>query len=144
MNVIGIDPGQNGAIVTYDKDFLRIFPMKDKGEIEIACEIKSMSEKHTTCYLEKVHSMPSQGVASTFKFGKGYGFLRGCLTLSGVEIIDVTPQKWQKELDCRTKGDKNVTKNKAKELFKDVKVTHGIADGLLIAYYGWLKEEGKI
>jgi hypothetical protein len=39
-------------------------------------------------------------------------------------------------MSCLTKGDKNVTKSRAQELFPEVKVTHAIADALLIAEYG--------
>jgi hypothetical protein len=35
-----------------------------------------------------------------------------------------------------TKGNKNITKQKAQELFPGIKVTHAIADALLIATYG--------
>jgi hypothetical protein len=35
-----------------------------------------------------------------------------------------------------TKGDKNVSKRKAQELFPQIKVNHYIADALLIAAYG--------
>ena len=44
--------------------------------------------------------------------------------------------RWQKYLGCLTKGDKNVSKAKAQELFPDLKITHAIADSLLIAEYG--------
>jgi hypothetical protein len=35
-----------------------------------------------------------------------------------------------------SKGDKNVTKRRAQQLFPQLKVTHAIADALLIAEYG--------
>jgi hypothetical protein len=35
-----------------------------------------------------------------------------------------------------TKGDKNVSKRRAQELFPQLKVTHATADALLIAEYG--------
>lgn len=87
-------------------------------------------------YLEQVHSMPGQGVASSFKFGQGYGALEMALTAVGIAFERVTPQKWQKALGCLTKGDKNVSKRKAQELFPTMKVTHATADALLIAEWG--------
>jgi hypothetical protein len=39
-------------------------------------------------------------------------------------------------MGCLTKGDKNVSKRKAQELFPSTKVTHAIADSMLIAAYG--------
>ena len=79
--------------------------------------------------------MPGQGVASSFKFGQGFGHLEMALTASGIPHTYVAPQKWQKELQCLTKGDKNVSKARAQQLFPHIKVTHAIADALLIAEY---------
>lgn len=87
-------------------------------------------------YIERVHSMPKQGVASSFTFGRSYGFLRGCLIASGIPFEEVTPQTWQKALGCLSRGDKNVTKAKAQQLFPSLKITHATADALLIAEYG--------
>ena len=58
------------------------------------------------------------------------------LTAAGIPFERVRPQQWQKSLGCLTKGDKNVTKRKAQELFPMMKVTHATADALLIAEYG--------
>jgi crossover junction endodeoxyribonuclease RuvC len=87
-------------------------------------------------FLEAVHSMPGQGVASSFKFGRGYGFLRGVITALKYPLHDVSPQKWQKALGCMSRGDKNVTKQMAQQLFPGLKITHSIADALLIMEYG--------
>ena len=85
--------------------------------------------------IEHVHSMPGQGVASSFKFGQGFGHLEMALTAARIPFTYVTPQKWQKELGCLTGGDKNVSKSRAQQLFPHIKVTHAIADSLLITEY---------
>ena len=76
------------------------------------------------------------GVVSAFTFGRGYGNIEMALTAAGIPFERVRPQVWQKALGCLTKGDKNITKRKAQELFPSIKVTHAIADSLLIANYG--------
>jgi hypothetical protein len=58
------------------------------------------------------------------------------LTAAGIPFTRIRPQVWQKKLGCMTKGNKNITKQKAQELFPSIKVTHAIADALLIATYG--------
>jgi hypothetical protein len=58
------------------------------------------------------------------------------LTAAGIPFTRVRPQIWQKELNCLTGGQKNITKQRAQELFPSIKVTHAIADALLIAKYG--------
>jgi hypothetical protein len=87
-------------------------------------------------YLEQVYSSPQQGVKSAFTFGNGFGHLEMALTAAGIPFTRVRPQIWQKELNCLTGGQKNITKQRAQELFPSIKVTHAIADALLIAKYG--------
>ena len=87
-------------------------------------------------YIEQVHSSPQMGVKSAFTFGNGFGHLEMALTAAGIPFTRIRPQVWQKELGCLTKGDKNVSKRKAQELFPSMKVTHATADALLIAKYG--------
>jgi hypothetical protein len=58
------------------------------------------------------------------------------LTAAGIPFERVRPQAWQKAMGCMSKGDKNITKRKAQELFPQIKVTHATADALLIATYG--------
>lgn len=86
--------------------------------------------------IEKVHSMPKQGVASSFKFGQSYGFLRGLLIALEIPFQSVAPGVWQRSLGCLSGGDKRVTKAKAQELYPELKVTHATADALLIATFG--------
>jgi hypothetical protein len=57
------------------------------------------------------------------------------LTAASIPFERVRPQAWQKALACMTKGDKNVSKRRAQELFPSMKITHAIADSLLIAEY---------
>jgi crossover junction endodeoxyribonuclease RuvC len=93
--------------------------------------------------LELVHSMPKQGLASTWKFGVNYGELRMALTATKIPFKEVTPQKWQREFGLPTLrqcgGSKPAKKNKHKEraqqLFPDLKITHAVADALLLAEF---------
>jgi len=86
--------------------------------------------------------MPKQGVSSTFKFGRGYGFLRGCLVALGIPFEDVTPQTWMRALNVPPRR-KNETKAQfkqrlrgvAQQLFPSEKITLATADALLIAEY---------
>lgn len=142
---IGIDPGQNGGIgiLTGAGQYVHSFKFKNQTDADISSEMFDylqdlrgvMNECSIFALLEKVHSMPKQGVASSFKFGSSFGFLRGMLTAHRIPWDFVSPQKWQKALSCQTKGDKNITKAKAQRLWPEQKITHAIADALLIAEY---------
>ena len=131
--ITGIDPGQTGGIafISGDNMYAYKMPETEKDIVELLCSYPDL-----VIFLESVHSFPGQGVSSTFKFGKGYGFLRGVITALEIPLHDVTPQKWQKFMGCMSKGDKNVTKQKAQQLFPKLKITHATADAILIAEYG--------
>lgn len=134
---IGIDPGQSGGIAFIPEDkaaWAVKMPETDTDLFHTLWDLGKYEDRIT--FLERVHSMPGQGVSSSFTFGEGYGKLQMALTALQIPYERVTPQKWQKALGCLTKGDKNVSKAKAQELFPHLKITHAIADALLIAEYG--------
>jgi crossover junction endodeoxyribonuclease RuvC len=139
---IGIDPGQSGGIAVVCSDGTGFaWPMMDteRDIYDHIISLKTWCNASVSAVIERVHSMPRQGVASTFKFGMGYGALRMALVASGLPWRDVTPQAWQKEIGCLTGGDKNVSKAKAQQLFPSLKITHATADCLLIAE--WLRRQ---
>ena len=134
--IIGIDPGTNGGIawITDGKPCVEKMPDTLQDLWELFRDISS--EGDCRAYLEQVHSSPQMGVVSSFTFGNGFGHLEMALTAAGIPFERVRPQVWQKAMGCMTKGDKNVSKRKAQELFPNMKVTHATADALLIASYG--------
>lgn len=135
---IGVDPGASGAIAGIDDDCRVVQVIRlSQTEREVAEQLGTLIGGYGTVYafIERVGAMPKQGVSSSFKFGQSYGFLRGILTASMVPFEEVTPQKWQGVMGCRTKGDKNVTKQKAGQFWPMVKVFHWNADALLLAEY---------
>ena len=136
MTTIGIDAGKNGGIawITDGKPCVEKMPDTLQDLWELFRDITSEGE--CRAYLEQIHSSPQMGVKSAFTFGNGFGHLEMALTAAGIPFERVRPQVWQKAMGCMTKGDKNVSKRKAQELFPNIKVTHAIADALLIASYG--------
>ncbi len=133
--IIGIDSGASGGVALYQNGIVKAWKMPET-ERDVFDLFEGFYFYDPTVFLEAVHSMPGQGVASSFKFGKGYGFLRGVVTALKYPLYDVTPQKWQKALSCLTRGDKNVSKAKAQQLFPHLKITHSVADSLLIMEFG--------
>lgn len=140
--IIGIDPGKSGGIAWLDDHGRALHVIKMPPTMaDLYAEISEpplMSGYSTSvfAYLEKVHSMPGQGVKSTFTFGEGFGALQMALTAAGIPYELVTPNKWMKAMGCQTGGDKNVTKAAAQRLFPGIKMTHAIADAILLAEYG--------
>lgn len=137
MIIIGIDPGVSGGIAVLSPTETPFTLKLSETEHDIAAFLRGLRfNDNIFAYLEQVHAMPKQGVSSVFTFGQGYGFLRGCLSSHGIPFETVTPQRWQKAMGCLTKGDKNVSKARAQQLFPGIKCTHAISDALLIAEFG--------
>lgn len=141
MVFIGIDPGVSGALAFMADDgrVLGTHKMPDT-ERDLVEVVRLHTHAHTPtqvlarAVLERVHSSPQMGVASAFTFGKSYGALRMVLVALDIPFDEPTPAAWQKSLQCRTGGDKAVSKARAQELFS-VPVTNWNADALLLAEY---------
>lgn len=138
MTYIGIDPGQNGAIALMG-DGISVYPYNNEKLIDI-CGI--VAGEDCICCLEQVHSMPKQGVASTFKFGTNYGYIKGVLEAFRIPYQEIPPQRWKKEFGLNTDKQKSI--EVCKRLFPDVslkrtercKTDHdGMAESLLLALY---------
>ena len=150
--ILGIDPGISGGIgiVKPDGTFwkcehlptITVGTGKAKGKRKInAAALCRMLEgdSFSLCLIEKVASMPKQGVASTFSFGYSAGIIEGVVGCLGIPYDFVTPQKWKKHyslLGC----DKDAARAKAQQFFPDaslaLKKDHGPAEALLIARFG--------
>lgn len=142
--VVGIDPGWSGGIGIYSEAGAEVIKMPDT-ERDILIAFSEIAENYVVsrCYIERVHSMPKQGVRSSFKFGYNFGLLVGLVNCQEWSHVFVPPQKWQRTLGCLSGGDKNVTKRRAQELYPSLKITHATADAMLIAHYGFTVEMGS-
>jgi crossover junction endodeoxyribonuclease RuvC len=147
MKILGIDPGQNGALCIlsdgsiYDLRPMPIYQLKTKKEFNLPT-IKHWLLQADHVVIENVHSMPKQGVSSAFKFGKGFGILIGMCVASGISHSLVTPQKWKKHFGIGR--DKGLAIKKAIELYPSIdllatprsRTAHdGMAEAYLIAKY---------
>ena len=144
MIYLGIDPGKSGGMAWLRANME--FPpvtMKTDGvtEKDIQDAVARLSSEACRQYcgvsavIEKVSSSPQMGVKSSFTFGDNFGFWRGILTGAGIPYVLVSPQKWQKAMGCLSGGDKNKTKAAAQRLYPNEKITHSVADALLLATY---------
>ena len=137
---IGVDPGASGGIVFLDDAGIVAHKMP-ATERDVWDVFAGQWGVEAFAMIESVHSMPGQGVSSSFRFGMSYGMLRGILTASGIPWETVTPQKWQRELGVlKKKGHskpqhKNALKSKAQQLFPQEKWTLATCDAGLIAEY---------
>lgn len=146
--VMGVDPGTTGCVSVLSRTGDPIFTtpfstnMTERQAVGVAkAGVDALRrENGNVCYFEKVGYRPTDGGKGAFTFGLVNGLIRGALLVLGVEVHLVSPMLWQSRMECLTGGNKNVSKNRAQQLFPGIKMTHAIADGLLIARYGWEME----
>lgn len=102
MIICGIDPGFTGALAFISKN--KIESIKDMPLVKVGRK-KQVCAKSVAALLlqfspqiaviENVHSMPAQGVASTFTFGYNAGILLGVCEALGIHTVMVAPQVWK-------------------------------------------------
>lgn len=135
MTYVGIDPGKGGglaALSTAGRVLMATsMPATKAALVDLLIQLPTRS----TVMLEQVHATPQMGVVSAFTFGRGFGILEGVLEAFRFEVRGVAPLKWMNALKCRTRGDKNITKQRAADMFPQIRVTHATADALLLAEY---------
>lgn len=94
-------------------------------------------------WIEEVHAMPGQGVASMFSMGRGLGSWEGIVAACGLSMEHVAPQTWKKMTMAGMGKEKDASVYRAQELWPEAELVtprgrrlHGRADALLIAEYG--------
>ncbi|MEG2687176.1 MAG: hypothetical protein RR954_08705 [Christensenellaceae bacterium] len=138
---IGIDPGKSGALAVIDNS-LQLIELVDYSD-KIYETLSCYDTATTYCAIEKVHSMPKQGVVSVFSFGENFGFLKGCLAALGFDFCEVTPQRWQKlELPAKLTPTDKPSLAVARSLYPDAplsrKKDNGRSDAIMIARWAAL------
>lgn len=146
---IGIDPGVNGGICFESPNGIvsaHGCPATLKDMVDLIKEQPNYNGDYLAV-IENVHSMPGQGVASTFKFGKNFGEWLAILASLGIPYVEISPQKWQKHfsgMPTKKKGEKaskfktrrkNHLKHLAQQRHPDLKVTLKTADAILLKVY---------
>jgi crossover junction endodeoxyribonuclease RuvC len=154
--ICGIDPGLSGALAIVRDSRLRSVhdmpaePVGGSGKVkrrvaaaELAALLRALLCEHDDliAVVERVASMPQQGVASVFSLGDTAGCLRGVLQSVGLRFELVTPVAWKRALSVPAEkgGARTIAlarwPNEA-GCFARAK-DHNRAEAALIALYGW-------
>lgn len=105
--IVGVDPGVSGAMVLYDPDnklvidslrFSKLGKTFDHGAMHKTLRDWKAKHEISMVVIEKVHSMPRQGVASTFSFGMSFGMQIATVASHGLPYTLVTPVAWSREM----------------------------------------------
>ncbi len=157
--ILGIDPGLNGAIASWDGEWLKMFEMpavKATGrgrEIDWNVLYREWDTNYWEAdhvFLERVGSRHGEGVSSAFKFGLVVGGCRGIIAARGLPVTLVTPGVWKKHYGIQASKVGAVIR--ASELFPEHAarfrgprggIKDGLAEAALIAKYGYDKLRGS-
>lgn len=144
MYVIGIDPGESGAMAIIPKEAIRntkVFPLQKlgyDGVIDVMNDLKRQPFEPKTpwdnqfdVFLElpslnpwlpgkPCHACkrpPTRNSQSFFKLGMSIGQWEGVFRTLGVSMTHVNPRTWMAFLGCKTGGDKKITRTFAQKMF---------------------------
>jgi crossover junction endodeoxyribonuclease RuvC len=145
-NVVALDPGLSGAIAILHNTNITAYPLPIAGKtLDLAALTDIIRDAAPQlAVIEKVASMPGQGVASTFKFGQGYGALLGITAALGIPTELVTPQRWKGSVLAGTSKDKDAAIAYCRRTFPNVQLVmpgcrkphDGVADALCLLQFG--------
>jgi Holliday junction resolvasome RuvABC endonuclease subunit len=153
VQIIGIDPGVSGAVgvltetgrYVFADDLPTVLANKSSNRrmvspADLARMLRTILQDapaECVAITENVASMPEQGVASVFAFGKSYGILLGVLAALGISTHIVSPRKWKGFYALG--NDKEQSRELAQRMWPDaplgLKKYHGRAEALMLARY---------
>lgn len=165
--IIGFDPGLSGAmgvihpegVAVHDLPTLELRNGKKRkrvlNRITLAGMVRSLvitaqaNQWEITMWIEDVHSMPKQGVASMFSMGRVLGNIEMVPAVLGIRHEFVAPQTWKKKMLAGMGKEKDASCYKASAIFPDLEffgpkggAKDGRGDAMLIAEYGRLHDDG--
>ena len=150
---VGIDPGLSGALAFRFGEEMDVLPMpvltitKGKGVRRVLdltalanlIDDKTKNQPRIHAFIERVASMPKQGVASMFSFGESYGAIKGIIAANYLPMTLVTPQTWKSKL--KVSSNKDDARYRASQLMPRFahlwprRSDDGLAEAALISFY---------
>ena len=147
--VIGIDPGLGGALALLTGEALEVVDMPtiqdgtkrrvDHAQLALILDGWA-THQGLRCVIERVASMPGNGHAGAFTFGRAAGVVIGAVAAHFIPIVEVAPTVWKRVM--KTPTDKDGARLRASELLPrhaalwTLKKHDGRAEAALIALYG--------
>ena len=145
---MGIDPGYTGTwgLIDHNGKYQSCGDMLHNEKHILSRSVlaemrQAIEQQDLEIIIEAVHSMPGQGVSSSFKFGMAYGAAICIVERFNCPWHLVTPQAWKKSL--KLTSDKQQSLDMARQLWPtaplDRKKDNGRAEALLLAE--WLRRQ---
>jgi crossover junction endodeoxyribonuclease RuvC len=148
MRIIGIDPGADGALVSLGENscMLRKMPNNENDLVLTIEELWKRTAAHHV-FLEKAQVMPGNGAVGMFRYGDGFGQIKGILAALRIPHTLVHPKTWTRIMHHGTAigHPKARSLEAVRRLFPQIELRRtercrnldeGFIDALLIAEYG--------
>jgi crossover junction endodeoxyribonuclease RuvC len=114
---------------------------KAKREIDVSGLVRILAQHQIAhAYVEKVASMPKQGLSSTFSFGMSFGIVLGVLAAHAIPLTLVPAITWKRALNVPKA--KDAARFRASQLLPGAASQwtlvkqHGRAEAALLGLYG--------
>lgn len=154
--ILGIDPGQTGALAIYNPKHGRVtvadiptLALTVNKSVKHIIDLAAIKEWLCTheilinhVVMEKPTAMPKQGITSAFNFGWTNGGLTGVIVGAlAVRLTLIPPATWKRAM--KLTDDKDACRLRASQLFPEDapkwqrKKDDGRAEAALLAYYGY-------
>ena len=122
-NFVAIDPGGNGAIVTFDKD-AQIRAIDDmpttveaNGRTATNAPLLAgiLAKTHArVAFVEFVAARPTDSKTGAFAFGRARGCIEGVCGALGIPVVFITPATWKRIADIPAgKENKDLARTRA-------------------------------
>ena len=147
--IVGIDPGREGAVVRISTSGAAswLLPYDDAGLSgrQLTELLQTKVESGDLVVLERAQSMPKQGIASAFRYGRDYGVILGVLDAIGASYQTVAPGVWHRAVVGGSGADPKARARAVVEARlpwlelrpgKRRKAHEGIVDAACLALYG--------
>ena len=144
IKILGADPGKYGGIAVIDGrlNVLGAISMP-KGINGRAIAKFTLKHKPDIAIIEKVGSRPKDGHMNSFTFGRNTGKLIGVVEVFVNDMVEVHPNTWKSNLKLNRSGKEGSVKLANMIFNRSFRIENeGIAEALLIAYWGLLTQTG--
>lgn len=146
MAVIDVQNGRPRLVEVVDMPVHKIKSAKGtRRKVDLyalAGILAKYKDRSARAFVEDPHSMPKQGVASSFNFGFSCGAAQMAVAAALIPMKRVEPRDWKKALGLKTGADKDESRRLASSIIPLGASSwadsddHGRAEAVLIAVYG--------
>lgn len=151
--IIGIDPGQAGAIAALDAATGTLVWLEDMPTLDRRVQAPLLAdllagEVIVAAWIEQVGGWAGQAAGGAFRFGHATGTVVGVLGALRAPLHEVTPANWKKA--AKVGKDKGSSRRAAIDLWPAHSASFarvrddGRAEAALIGRHGWLQHRTEV